>query len=187
MQNNKPTNKDNDNKMIGGIDKHFTDPKPMTIGGKQTTPMALKAIFQADIDATNEVDGARMAWLAAVAKARDARALAAQTRSAVKAYLVGLYGPEAAGVIGDFGFPASKAPGQKSVKTKAVAIERSAATRKARHTMGSQQRKAVKGTVTVISPAAGEGPVPSPAAAAAPAPAPSASTSSTTTSSAKPS
>jgi hypothetical protein len=179
---NKSNAERSNNKVISGIEKHMTDPQPVTIGGKQYTADQLKAVFQADIDATNAADAARTQWSDAVAKARAARVLAAQTRASLKTYVVGSHGPDALVVVDDFGF--APVAGQKSVKVKAEAIERSAAARKVRHTMGSQQRKAVKGTVTLIASDAGT-PVSSPSTPTAPAATPSASTSPSTTSNAK--
>jgi hypothetical protein len=167
---NKSNAERSNNKVISGIEKHVTDPQPITIGGKQYTSDQLKAVFQADIDATNAADAARTQWSDALLKARAARLVAAQTRASLQAYIVGLHGPDAVAVVEDFGFT-PRSPSQKSVKVKAEALEKSAATRRARHTMGSQQRKAVKGTVTVIAPSDGGTPIQNPSVPGATVPA----------------
>jgi hypothetical protein len=181
---NKSNAERSNNKVINGIEKHVTGPQPVTIGGNPYTPDQLKAVFQADIDATNAADAARAQWSDALLKARAARLLAAQTRASLKAYIVGLHGPDAVAVVDDFGFT-TRSAGQKSVKVKAEAIEKSAATRKARHTMGSQQRKAVKGTVTLIAPSDADTPVSSPSTPGVTAPAATPIGSTSTTSNAK--
>jgi hypothetical protein len=57
---------------------------------------------------------------------------------------------ESPDTLADFGLKPLKV-GARTVATKVDAIARAAATRKARHTMGSQQKKEVKGDVTGIT------------------------------------
>jgi hypothetical protein len=150
MKTNKPTNKDLDNKAMSGADKHLASLTSITVGGTAYTVPTLKAVFQADIDATNAADAAGTQWKEQVIKAQAMRAQSARVRRALRAYLIGLYGAEAVGILEDFGFSPPKPPGPKTVGMKAQGVERAAATRKARHTMGKNQKKAVKGTITTI-------------------------------------
>jgi hypothetical protein len=53
-------------------------------------------------------------------------------------------------VLADFGLTPRKARAQLTVEQKAAAVAKRAATREARHVMGRQQRKAVKGGVTGV-------------------------------------
>jgi len=53
-------------------------------------------------------------------------------------------------VLADFGIQPPKVRVPLTVEAKAAAAAKRAATRAARHTMGSQQKKAVKGDVTGI-------------------------------------
>ena len=167
MDTNKPTNKDLDTKAMTGVDKHLASLTTIMIGGTAYTGPTLKAVFQADIDATNAADAARTQWKDLLVTAKAARTLAARARLALKSYLVGVYGPNAVGILEDFGFTPPKSPGKKTAKAKADAVEKSAATRVARHTMGKNQKKSVKGTVTAApSPApAGSTPITAPPAA----------------------
>jgi hypothetical protein len=146
--NNKPTNKDLDTKAMSGVDKYLASVTQVTIAGTTHTPASLKAALQADIDTTNAADAARTRWRESVQTAKAARTTAARVRSTLKAYLIGLHGADAVGILEDFGFSPPKSPGRKSAKAKALAVDKSAATRAVRHTMGKNQKKALKGTVT---------------------------------------
>ena len=127
--NNKPTHKDQDTKVMSGVDVHFATTGTMTIGGEQFTPATLKAVFQDDIDAINESDAAATTQKLKVQAAKAARKRAAKVRQAIKRYLVGQYGPEAVQILEDFGFPAPKPLGPKTVKAKAAAQQKAGATR----------------------------------------------------------
>lgn len=150
--NNKPTNKDLDTKAMSGVDKYLASVTQVTIAGATHTPASLKAALQADIDATNAADAARTRWKELLQTAKAARTTAARVRITLKAYLIGLHGADAVGILEDFGFSPPKSPGRKTAKAKALAVDKSAATRVMRHTMGKNQKKAVKATVTA-SPA----------------------------------
>ncbi len=167
---NKPTNKDLDNKAMSGVDKHLASLTSMTIGGTAYSVSTLKAIFQADIDASNAADAARTQWKERVVTATAARVTSARVRTALKAYLIGQYGVDAVGILEDFGFTPPKSNGMKTVAAKADALLKSAATRAARHTMGPKKKLEVKGTITTIvttPPAPASPPVaPSPVASA---------------------
>jgi hypothetical protein len=167
MDTNKPTNKDLNTKAMKGVDKHLASLTSIMIGGTAYTNLTLKAVFQADIDATNAADSARTQWRDLVVKAKAARTLAVRARLALKSYLVGLYGKNAVGILEDFGFSPPKSPGKKTAKAKAGAVDKSAATRAARHTMGKSQKKSVKGAVNPASPPppAGSTPITAPPAA----------------------
>ncbi len=69
--------------------------------------------------------------------------------------------------------------------TKALAVDKRDATRKARHTLGKNQKRAIKGTVPPTAPTPSPVPAPSPAAAASSASAPAPSASPLTTAPAK--
>ena len=63
--------------------------------------------------------------------------------------------------LADFGLQPKKAKAPATVTAKAAAAVKRAATRKARNTMGSQQRKLVKGDVTgvIVTPITAPAPV----------------------------
>jgi hypothetical protein len=82
-------------------------------------------------------------YRAAVATLRAARTGIRQLRSLLRGFLESRFGkgsPE----LAKYGFGSS--PKTPTVEEKASALEKSKATREARHTMGPRQKKAVKGT-----------------------------------------
>jgi hypothetical protein len=156
----------NDTKMQAGITKYFVPTlKTLSPKGNPTTPTKLLAIFQADIDQTTEL----ATLLGQVAEARvtqrAARALAVQTRSDVKAYIVGNHGngDDVATMLNDFGYGTPKKPSKPTAAEKAQSVAQAQATRKARGTMGPKEKAKVKGVIATPATAA------QPAAPAAPA------------------
>jgi hypothetical protein len=89
---------------------------------------------------------------------------------AYQGYLVSLLG-NAPSTLAELGLAPRKAPTPLTVEQKATAAAKRAATRAARHTMGSVQKKAVTGDVksVVITPVAASAPSATSPAAAAPA------------------
>jgi hypothetical protein len=143
---NKPTSLALDEKHVTAIDKYFGGLTSLTFAGSTITPAILKAVFQDDIDATLALDASEAQVKQARVKQKAARKKANATRLQLKAYIVAGYGGGAV-QMQDFGFSAPKAPGHKTVATKATAIAKADATRAARHTMGKKQKAAIKGTV----------------------------------------
>jgi hypothetical protein len=149
---NKPTVKDLDTKAMQGVDKHLSGVAQLTLLAVTHTPASLKAVFQADIDATNATEAGHTQWRQRVADQKAVRAKTRATRKALKAYLLGVFGPTAVAVLEDFGFSAPKTPGKKTVAAKSAGIVKAAATRVARHTMGTKQRKTVHGAAPAPAP-----------------------------------
>ncbi len=150
---NKPTAKDLDAKTEAAIDKYLSTQSSLTVGGVAYTPTTLKAVFQTDSDACNATAVAHAAWRQSVANERKVHAATRAVRKALRAYLIGLFGVGAVQVFEDFGFTVPKEPGPKTVEAKSQAVEKSLATRKARHTMGRVQKQQVHGTVQGPAPA----------------------------------
>jgi hypothetical protein len=136
-----------DQKHISGVDKYFASTATLSLAGSNITPAVLKAVFQADIDATHALDAAEAQAKQLRAAQKAARKKANATRLQLKSYIVATAGAAAVQMLEDFGFDAPKPLGKKTVATKAKAIAEAEATRQARHTMGKRQRAAIKGTV----------------------------------------
>jgi len=98
----------------------------------------------------------------------------APVRRGVRSIVTGKFGADGVEML-QFGIEPRKPP-KKSAATKALAVEKMIATRKARGTKGSVQKKDIHGTVPAAAPAAAAAPAdaPAPAPAATPAPATSA-------------
>jgi thiamine pyrophosphate-dependent acetolactate synthase large subunit-like protein len=138
---NKPTRKDLDQKVMDGVDAHLASVPTLTINGEQFTPATLKAVFQSDIDAMDKTDATRAQLKAEVQVAKAARLRATVVRKALKAFLIGQFGPGAVQLLQDFGFTVPKAPGPKTTKLKAAATAKGVAT-KARVRTAVKQAKA---------------------------------------------
>jgi hypothetical protein len=149
MSNNHIPNKNTalalDQKAITGVDKYFATASTLSIAGTSYTPTALKAVFQADIDATHALDAGRAQVKQQVAVAQAARAKASAARAGLKAYVLGTSGAAAVTMLEHFGMTAPK-PHVLTVAAKAKSVANAEATRAARHTMGKKQKKSIKGS-----------------------------------------
>jgi hypothetical protein len=97
----KPTAKDLATKAIRGVDIHFMGLTSLSLTGVSFTPDGLKALFQADIDATNTAEAGHTQWRQQVATQKATRAKTRAVRKALKNYLLGAYGADAVGVLED--------------------------------------------------------------------------------------
>ena len=119
---------------------------------------------QTRLDTAIATKTSRQAMHNAVAAERAAQAEFKPIRSALRSYLVGVYGANAP-ELQEFGFVQNRRPA-KTVASKASAIAKGKATRVARSTKGRKQKAAVKG-----APAASTAPAVSAASPAVTAPA----------------
>jgi hypothetical protein len=147
---NKTAAKATDAKVMAGIDKNLASMATVTVGGQPYTPAQLKAVYQADSDAIDATDTAHAAWQQKVADERTTRAHTALVSRNLRSFLLGLYGEQAIAILGDFDLTAPKSTATTSVATKALAAAKSKATRAARGTVGSVQKKAVVGHLTSV-------------------------------------
>ncbi len=143
-------------KILAGITQHVTT--AILLGGVSTTQAALAAIFQAAIQAQNDLDAARAVVTAKVKAHKAALATARVTEVLLHKWAEGTYGLGSP-VLQDFGFPLA-APAEKTAAVKASGAAKASATRKA--------KKAA--LAAVGQPIATPTPVATPAVAAAPAP-----------------
>jgi hypothetical protein len=138
-----------------GVTKHLSNLTNVMLEGSSYTPAQIAtklqqvATLRADVDAAKATTKAKLA-------AEKAQTPALRTfMSALVSYVKAGYG-SAPDVLADFGIhPKARTP--LTVEAKAAASAKRAATRKARNTMGSKQKKAVKGDgvgITVAPPTA---------------------------------
>jgi hypothetical protein len=109
-------------------------------------------VLKAEIDALKSIDDLRAALHSALVSARVISAKALGARKALRAYILGNYGAEAAQMFADFGMNLPKPKSTVLTQAKADAVAKAKATRKARHTMGSKQKAAITGEPTVATP-----------------------------------
>jgi hypothetical protein len=162
--------------LVAGVTKHFSTASTLAFGNGSFTPAQVEASLQTLINLRTAVDEAQaVAKAKIVAEAAQAPSLRSQM-AALVAFVKATFGasPDA---LADFGLKPRKARTPLTIDQMAQAAAKREATRTARHTMGSKQKKAVKGTVTtIVTP---QQPTPAPAPTA-PSPVASAPTQGTT-------
>jgi len=130
---------------VAGMRKHFASAPTIVLGGTPTTPTEAIATLEGAIHAIDAAVAAKQAFHGAVAEQHAAIAkgnvLLKDLKTLVKSQL-----GSSESVLGDFGFssPSRQTPTEA---TKAAAVVKREATRKARQTMGKRQKANIKGTV----------------------------------------
>lgn len=120
--------------------------------------------LQAYVKAAENTKASNKTWRAHVQAERAVQLQISPTRQGVRSILEARYGKGGVELL-TFGF-APRKPTKKTVATKMAAVEKSTATREARGTRGSRQKKAIKGAVKGEAPAAETTTTASPAPAA---------------------
>jgi hypothetical protein len=169
-----------DQKMAAGIKQFFSALPTMTVGSQTLAPADFAKIFQDRVASSQTVQTATAARTAAVKADRDKRTQTAPVVKAFKRVVQGMFS-ESPDTLAVFGLQPIRV-GAPTVATKAAAADKALATRKARHTMGKNQKKDIHGTppsattapadpepVATPAPVA-TGPVATPAPVANPAP-----------------
>jgi hypothetical protein len=135
--------------LIAGANKRFPNAsQTLTVGGATYTVTALTTLFQRLVDLREAADLAKTAAKTKVAaEAAEAPPLRGVV-SAFVAYVKATYG-NSPDTLADFGLSPRKATTPLTAEQKAVAVAKRAATRAARHTTGSKQKKAITGSVKV--------------------------------------
>jgi hypothetical protein len=128
-------------KIISTLQDSYSG-KSFVLEGKVWKTNDVVAAFQNAIDVMNEVDTSHVEWTEAVTKQKTAVVTVALLVIALKAYFGAVYGKKSSAYAA-FGFAAK--PRKLTVDSKVAAVEKNRATRKARNTMGTRQRKAVTG------------------------------------------
>jgi hypothetical protein len=135
--------------LLTGANKHFPNGSDkLTVGGATYTVSALTMLLQSFVDLREAVDASKAATKAKIDAERAQAPSLRGVVSAFEAYVKAMFGnsPEA---LGDFGLSPRKARTPLTAEQKIVAVQKRAATRAMRHTMGSKAKKAVKGSVQV--------------------------------------
>jgi hypothetical protein len=135
--------------LVAGTVKHFSTVSSLTFGNGTFTPAQIEASLQTLINLRTAVDDAKtVAQAKIVAEAAQAPSLRSQMAAFV-AYVKATFG-NSPDVLADFGLKPKKTRTPLTIDQQAAAAKKRAATRAARHTMGSKQKKDVKGTITTI-------------------------------------
>jgi hypothetical protein len=132
-----------------GFQKYFAKNPTVVLSGTPTETKAVLATFQAALDGIDKAGAAERAFHDAVAAQHAAITAAEATLEALKTLVNNQLGSTEA-ILGDFGFtvPKRQAP---SEATKAAAVLKREATRKARGTAGKRQKAKIKGQVPEVA------------------------------------
>ena len=152
-------------KILAAIHSNLSAQTIVTLAGTQYTRDTLAASIQLDIDTADAATNAKKAFFNAAATARERVQARKPFYKGLQSYVENLFTDP--NVIAQFGFTPHKTTTQDTT-TKTAAVQKRAATRKARHTMGKNQKAGIKGNVTGVEVV----PVTAPAVAPAPSPTP---------------
>jgi hypothetical protein len=154
--------------MIAGADKHLPKTTQVAFMGGSFTPDQIASKLQTLVDLRSDVDSAQATAKAKIAVETANMPALLTFMSAFVSYVKVVYGTSP-DVLADFGIsPKARTP--LTVEAKAAAAAKRAATRAARHTMGTRQKKGVKGDVTGIILTPVKAPAPTVATPSSPTP-----------------
>jgi hypothetical protein len=147
-------------KILFGLGKHFPSVTTLTLGGASYAMTDLTNLIQADLNAITATSQAKAAYSAQVQVERNATAKVNPLLALLKSYVFVQLGDtqDASSELEDFGYTPRKSS-KKTLATKVEAVDKSRATREARHTLGKKQKAKITGTSPAIAPAASSAPV----------------------------
>jgi hypothetical protein len=147
---NKTTRSDRNRKAIAGVKKHYANAPSIVVNGVSYKPSDVERVLQDSIDAADATSSTATAFHKAVEAEKAANVKGDVLYRGLRTYLITQFrtNPE---TLDDFGITLTQkqVPDAKKVAT---AVEKRAATRKARSTMGKRQKAAIKGQMPVIPP-----------------------------------
>ena len=135
--------------LIAGTAKHLGNVTNVTLLGSTYTPAQLTAQLQRVGSLHSDLDAARAATEAKLAALNAGMTTIRPLMQALIAYVKAIYGSQP-DVLGDFGVH-PKAKRTLTAEQNAAAAAKRQATREARGTKGSVQKKAIKGDVSGIT------------------------------------
>jgi hypothetical protein len=134
--------------LIAGAEKHLTGVTQVPLAGGSYTPAQITSTLQSLVNLRSDVDASKASTRAKIANEATRMPALRAFLSAFESFVKGAFGPSP-DVLADFGIiPKVRVP--LTVEAKAAAAAKRASTRAARHTLGTKQKKAVKGDVTGV-------------------------------------
>ncbi len=121
------------------------------VNGTEMKISAVAGVYQDCLDARAQLNTKRTEVKAAIDARANAESARAEADVALQAWVTQKFGVGSQQAL-DFGF-APRKRAKRTTAEKATAAKLALATREARHTMGSVQRKSVKGTLAPTAPA----------------------------------
>ncbi len=171
MNRSRNTANAHDAQVIAGIQKHLQTASSLPLAGATFTPADLVKLVQSRIDLAGTVASNAATWHASLEAEKALNTRLLPILRGLRQYVLNAFGA-ASPVLADFGFAAPK-EATKTPEQKAAAAAKAKATRAARHTMGKNQKKGVKGSVDaklVVAPAAASPPAAAPPGVTPPGP-----------------
>jgi hypothetical protein len=153
--------------LILGTKKHYpNDSAELKVGGATFTVNALTQLMQDFVEQRQAVEASKAATRTKVETERTQAPSKIAVIHAFETVVRGTFG-NSADVLADFGLAPPKARAPLSAEKAAAAAAKRLATRAARHTMGKNKKKGIKGAVNatlVVTPIGGSSPVVTPPA-----------------------
>ena len=155
--------------LIAGTNKHLANATQVMLVGGSFTPAQITAQLQALVNLRSDVDAAKASTNAKLAAEKTDMPALRVFQDAFVAFVKAAFGNQP-DVLADFGLH-PKARTQLTVEAKTAAAAKRKATRAARHTVGSKQKKSIKGAVTgiLVTPVTATQPAATPSSPSSPA------------------
>ena len=144
MKTSKAISQARDTQVIAGIAAHFTGATMFQFDGVAYKAKEIQQILQGRIDAASVTSAARAKWLTAAAAEQEKTTEVESILLGLKSHLVTTYGAKSQ-IVADFGFIPKKK--KTTAETTATAVEKRAATRVARGTVGKKEKLKIKGVI----------------------------------------
>jgi hypothetical protein len=140
-------------KLIAGTNQHLANTAQVMFASGSYTPAQVTAQLQALVNLRKDVDVAKASTKAKLAAEKTDMPQLRIFMDAYVAFVKATFS-KSPDVLADFGLRPKKVAAPLTVEQKAVATAKRKATRAVRKTMGSKQKKGVKGAVTgvVVTP-----------------------------------
>ncbi|MGH7438819.1 MAG: hypothetical protein ACRENE_24295 [Polyangiaceae bacterium] len=135
--------------LIAGTQKH-SPTATITVGSKTYAAPALVQLLQGLSDALDATDAARTRWQDALANEHTLRASVLPVVQGYREWVAVSYAGTPS-LLADYGVSPRKVRTPPTAEQQAAAALKRKATRAARGTLGSRQKKAIKGDVTGIT------------------------------------
>jgi hypothetical protein len=128
--------------IVVGIRKHFGSMPRLLVASKEYTPQQLARAFQDELDTIVAIERLEAQRKSARLHERRAYKNNRGIHAAFERVVRGAF--RDASTLADFGYEPAKA-GKRTIKAKTEAIQKAKATREVRKTMGSKQKKNLRG------------------------------------------
>jgi hypothetical protein len=138
-------------RRLQGLKTYAGQKGTILVNGREMKISDVAGIYQDSIDTRAQLNTKRWEVKAAMDARANAEVARAEADVALQAWVTQKFGVGSQQAL-DFGF-APRKRAQRTTGEKATAAKLALATREARHTMGSVQRKSVKGTLVPTAPA----------------------------------